>query len=137
MSERMRRTLCVNRNVYFFGLLLAIILFGLSDLARAAQAASEHPTWPGPGQLFVGACYQPIDRSPDQIDQDIAIMKRAGFNVVRMGDLWWDSFEPSQGKFTFEWFDRIMDKMQATGIRVILRAPGGKRQTGYPDQSGL
>ena len=72
----------------------------------------------------MGTCYQPIDRSPEQIDQDIAIMKRAGFNVVRMGDLSWDSFEPSQGKFTFEWFDRIMDKMQANGIRVILDIPG-------------
>ena len=51
-------------------------------------------------------------------------MKRAGFNVVRMGDLSWDSFEPSQGKFTFEWFDSIMDKMQAAGIRVILDVPG-------------
>jgi beta-galactosidase len=72
----------------------------------------------------VGACYQPIDRSPEQIDSDIAIMKRAGFNVVRMGDLSWDSFEPSQGKFQFEWFDRIMDKMQANGIRVVLDIPG-------------
>ena len=51
-------------------------------------------------------------------------MKRAGFNVVRMGDLSWDSFERSQGKFTFEWFDSIMDKMHAAGIRVILDIPG-------------
>jgi len=72
----------------------------------------------------VGSCYQPIDRSPEQIDHDIAIMKHAGFNVVRMGDLSWDSFEPSQGKFDFEWFDKIMDKMQANGIRVILDIPG-------------
>ena len=72
----------------------------------------------------MGACYQPIDRSREQIDSDIAIMKRAGFNVVRMGDLSWDSFEPSQGKFEFEWFDRIMDRMQAAGIRVILDIPG-------------
>jgi beta-galactosidase len=113
-----------NGKMYFFGLLLAIVSLGRSGLALAAQDATVHPTWPGPGQLFVGACYQPIDRSPEQIDQDIAIMKRAGFNVVRMGDLSWDSFEPSQGKFTFEWFDRIMDKMQANGIRVILDIPG-------------
>ena len=124
MSERMRRTICVNRNVYFFALLLAIAPLGLSQHARAADDSSAHPTWPGPGQLFVGTCYQPIDRSPEQIDQDIAIMKRASFNVVRMGDLSWDSFEPSQGEFTFEWFDRIMDKMQAAGIRVILDIPG-------------
>ena len=67
---------------------------------------------------------QPVDRSPDQINQDIAIMKHAGFNVARMGDLSWDSFEPSQGKFTFEWFDSIMDKMHAAGIQVILDIPG-------------
>ncbi len=51
-------------------------------------------------------------------------MKRAGFNVVRMGDLSWDSFEPAKGRFEFEWFDKIMDKMQAAGIRVILDIPG-------------
>jgi beta-galactosidase len=92
--------------------------------ASAAQTEPAHPNWPGPGQLYVGTCYQPIDRTPAQIDGDIAIMKHAGFNVVRMGDLSWDSFEPAQGKFTFEWFDKVMDKMQANGIRVILDIPG-------------
>jgi len=79
---------------------------------------------PCPGQLFVGTCYQPIDRTPEQIDRDIAIMKGAGFNVVRMGDLSWDSFEPSKGKFEFAWFDKIVDKMHANGIRVVLDIPG-------------
>jgi beta-galactosidase len=65
-----------------------------------------------------------VDRSPEQIDGDIAIMRHAGFNVVRMGDLSWDSFEPSRGKFEFEWFDRIMDKLHANGIGVILDIPG-------------
>ena len=124
MSERMRRRQNNNSNLHFFTLLLAITFLVLSCTALAAVDGSAHPAWPGPGQLFVGACYQPIDRSPEQIDQDIAIMKRAGFNVVRMGDLSWDSFEPSQGKFTFHWFDRIMNKMQANGIRVILHIPG-------------
>jgi beta-galactosidase len=105
---------------------IAIFLFTMSLLTPAlrAQNLGAHSNWPGPGQLFVGTCYQPIDRTPEQIDRDIAIMKRAGFNVVRMGDLSWDSFEPSKGKFEFDWFDRIMDKMQASGIRVILDIPG-------------
>jgi len=105
-----------------FSLFLTLIFTLTSDCV--GQNAATHPNWPGPGQLFVGACYQPIDRSPEQIDQDIAIMKRAGFNVVRMGDLSWDSFEPAQGKFEFNWFDRVMDKMQANEIRVILDIPG-------------
>ncbi len=103
---------------------LPLILMSMLGASSVAQTPSAHPNWPGPGQLFVGSCYQPIDRTPEQIDRDIAIMKHAGFNVVRMGDLSWDSFEPSQGKFTFEWFDKIMDKMQANGIRVIVDIPG-------------
>jgi len=51
-------------------------------------------------------------------------MKRAGFNVVRIGDLSWDSFEPSQGKFDFGWWDKIVAEMYANGIRVILDIPG-------------
>ena len=96
---------------------------GLTAPARA-QSAVGHPEWPGKGQLFVGTCYQPVDRSPDQIQQDIAIMKAAGFNLVRMGDLSWDSFEPEEGRFTFEWFDKVIDQMHQAGIRVIVDIPG-------------
>jgi beta-galactosidase len=90
----------------------------------AAQSTAGHPDWPGKGELFVGACYQPIDRTSEEIHRDIAIMKKAGFNLVRMGDLSWDSFEPSEGRFTFEWFDKVMDEMAANGIKVILDIPG-------------
>lgn len=103
---------------------VALILLSALSPASSAQSASAHPKWPGPGQIFVGTCYQPIDRTPEEIDHDISIMKQAGFNVVRMGDLSWDSFEPSRGKFEFEWFDSILDKMEANGIRVILDIPG-------------
>lgn len=91
---------------------------------------------PGPGQLFVGTCYQPVDRSSEQIDSDIAIMEGAGFNVVRMGDLSWDSFEPSEDRFEFAWFDAMLDKMHAHKIRVILDIPGSPApiwlHRGYP-----
>ena len=105
-------------------LTLCLLLAMACSTHSGAQDVPGHPNWPGPGQLFVGTCYQPVDRSAEQIDRDIAIMRRAGFNVVRMGDLSWDSFEPSQGKFEFDWFDKIMDKMQANEIKVILDIPG-------------
>lgn len=102
-------------------LALAVTTLPASALA---QSAAGHPDWPGKGDLFVGTCYQPVDRSPEQIRQDIAVMKAAGFNMIRMGDLAWDSFEPQEGRFTFEWFDKILDQMQAAGIRVIVDIPG-------------
>lgn len=89
-----------------------------------AQSAAGHPEWPGKGDIFVGTCYQPVDRSPAQIRQDIAVMRAAGFNMVRMGDLSWDSFEPEEGRFTFEWFDDVIAQMHKAGIRVVLDIPG-------------
>lgn len=105
-----------------FVVMLLIFLDGPQH--ALAQSAPGHPDWPGKGQLFVGTCYQPIDRTPEEIYQDIAIMKKAGFNLVRMGDLSWDSFEPSEGHFEFSWFDKILDEMAANGIKVILDIPG-------------
>jgi beta-galactosidase len=102
--------------------LLAAAALG-SAVARA-QSADGHPGWPGAGQLFVGTCYQPVDRSREQIKRDIALMKQAGFKVVRMGDLSWDYFEPSEGRFEFKTFDWIMDEMHAAGIKVILDIAG-------------
>jgi beta-galactosidase len=114
-----------NRNLHRpIKLIILLLLLISSTRISSSQQSTARPNWPGPGQLFVGTCYQPIDRTPEQIDGDIAIMQHAGFNIVRMGDLSWDSFEPSQGKFEFAWFDSIMDKMHAAGIRVILDIPG-------------
>ena len=101
---------------------LALAAFG-SGIVRA-QNAEGHPEWPGPGQLFVGTCYQPVDRSREQIQRDIERMRDAGFKVVRMGDLSWDYFEPAEGRFDFTTFDWIMDRMHEAGIKVILDIPG-------------
>jgi beta-galactosidase len=71
--------------------------------------------------LYVGVNYHPHDnKDPLKIRKDIQLMKDAGFTVVRMGHLAWDSYEPSEGKFDFAWFDQVMDCMQEAGIKVIL-----------------
>src|ERR1035437_5219273 len=71
--------------------------------------------------LYVGANYHPHDdKNLEKIKSDIQLMKAAGLNVVRMGHLAWDSYEPSEGQFDFDWFDKVMDMMNQAGIRVIL-----------------
>jgi beta-galactosidase len=107
-------------------LTVACVLAGVVlsfDIARA-QSAEGRKDWPGAGQLFVGTNYQSVDRSREQIKRDIARMRKAGFKVVRMGDLSWDHFEPAEGQFDFAIFDWIMDEMHAAGIKVMLDIPG-------------
>ncbi|AEV98713.1 beta-galactosidase [Niastella koreensis] len=72
-------------------------------------------------QLYVGANYHPHDdKNAEKIKRDIELMKEAGFTVVRMGHLAWDSYEPAERKFDFAWFDQVMDEMNKAGIKVIL-----------------
>jgi len=90
-------------------LIITIALFFLSSMNGLSQS------------LYVGANYHPHDdKNPDKIIKDIDLMKAAGLNVVRMGHLAWDSYEPSEGKFDFKWFDMVMDMMDKAGIKVIL-----------------
>jgi len=63
--------------------------------------------------------YMPMER----LDEDIKLMKDAGISVVRVGESTWSLFEPREGEFEFAWMDRIIDKMHAAGIKVILGTP--------------
>ena len=72
-------------------------------------------------QLYVGANYHPHDdKNIEKIKSDIELMKAAGFTCVRMGHLAWDSYEPAEGKFDFDWFDEVMDELNKANIKVIL-----------------
>lgn len=89
--------------------LFLISVFFLSGLLSQAQ------------ELYVGANYHPHDdKNIEKIKRDIRLMKEAGFKTVRMGHLAWDSYEPAEGQFDFEWFDKVMDLMNEAGIKVIL-----------------
>jgi beta-galactosidase len=72
------------------------------------------------GELYVGTNYHPHDSDPETWTRDIRLMREAGFRVVRLGHLAWDSYEPADGRFGFAWFDQVMDRMHAAGIKVIL-----------------
>jgi beta-galactosidase len=90
-------------------LILTAVAFLLSIVGANAQV------------LYVGANYHPHDdKNIDKIKTDIRLMKEAGMNVVRLGHLAWDSYEPADGVFDFEWFDEVMDLLDEAGIKVIL-----------------
>jgi beta-galactosidase len=58
-----------------------------------------------------------------RLDKDVALMKAAGLNVVRMGESSWSLWEPEDGQFEYAWMDCIVDAMSKAGIKVILGTP--------------
>ena len=86
----------------------------------AAAATLDFPT------ILYGAAYYNEYMPGDQdarLQKDVALMKAAGLNVVRMGESTWSLWEPEDGHFEYAWMDRIVDAMGKAGIKVILGTP--------------
>ena len=98
--------------------LLTFLLTAL--LAVSASAIAQTKTFNKP---LYGAAYYSEYTPTDRLDEDIRLMKEAGLTVVRVGESTWSLFEPQDGQFEFAWMDRILDKMYAAGIKVILGTP--------------
>lgn len=72
---------------------------------------------------YLGAAYYPEDWPLEQIDQDIELMKKAGCNVMRIGEFAWSRMEPQEGQYDFEWLHLVMDKLAEASIATILGTP--------------
>ena len=71
----------------------------------------------------LGVCYYPEQWAEGLWEDDFSRMRTLGFSVVRMAEFAWSIFEPSEGSFCFDFFDRVMDLAHRSGLRVILGTP--------------
>lgn len=81
------------------------------------------------GRLLHGADYnyeQWLDR-PEILDQDFEFMKKAGCNAMTVGIFSWTAYEKREGVYSFEWMDRLLDRLHAAGLSAILSTPTGSK----------
>jgi beta-galactosidase len=105
-------------------LLLTAPIF-ISVTLAAGQAAPTTPDLNFPTVRYGAAYYNeymPGDQNA-RLEKDVALMKAAGLNVVRMGESTWSLWEPEDGHFEYAWMDRVVDAMSKAGIKVILGTP--------------
>ena len=76
-----------------------------------------------------GGDYNPDQwiETPEVWDEDMRLMKLAHCNAMTVGIFSWASLEPEEGKFTFDWLDRIMDMLAENGAFAVLATPSGAR----------
>jgi beta-galactosidase len=105
-------------------LLIACAVNSQTPQSTPAQKALDFPT------VLYGAAYyneyMPQDTptaQDERLQKDVALMKAAGLNVVRMGESTWSLWEPEDGRFEYAWMDRVVDAMGRAGIKVILGTP--------------
>ncbi|SER90838.1 beta-galactosidase [Gracilibacillus ureilyticus] len=80
-------------------------------------------------KMLHGADYNPEqwEKYPEVLEEDIRLMKQANCNVMSVGIFSWGKLEPEEGKFTFEWMDKLLDTFHENGIYALLATPTGAR----------
>ncbi len=70
-----------------------------------------------------GGDYNPDQWTPDVWAEDMRLMKLAHCNAMSVGIFSWTHLEPEEGRYTFEWLDRIMDLLAENDAYAVLATP--------------
>lgn len=76
-----------------------------------------------PEGLRFGAAYYYEYQPTDSLERDLDLMAAAHFNVIRVGESVWSTWEPRNGVFELDWLQPVLDGAHARGIGVILGTP--------------
>ena len=74
-------------------------------------------------ELLYGAAYYDEYMPYERLEKDVAMMKKAGINTVRIAESTWSTCEPQEGVFDFSHVIRVMDAMEEAEINVIIGTP--------------
>jgi len=73
--------------------------------------------------MYIGADYYPEHWPKSRWKTDARLMRKAGFNVVRLAEFAWVFMEPEEQRFEFSWLDEALAVLGAHGISAILCTP--------------
>jgi beta-galactosidase len=93
-----------------------LIIYSLGSSIAVAQSYSFH-------DILFGVAYYHEYMPYERLEQDVALMKDAGINYVRLGESTWQLWEPKEGEFEFAWMDQVVSAMHKAGIKVIIGTP--------------
>ena len=76
-----------------------------------------------PAHVLFGAAYYHEYQPRERLKTDLDMMADAHFNVIRVGESVWSTWEPENGRFDLEWLEPVLDGAHERGIAVVLGTP--------------
>lgn len=73
--------------------------------------------------MTVGIYYYPEHWNPDQWERDIKQISSMGFEFIHLAEFAWVQMEPEEGKYNFDWLDRVIGFAAKYNLKVIMCTP--------------
>ena len=73
--------------------------------------------------MWRGVDYYPEQWDISLIDEDLNNILELGCNVIRIAEFAWHLMEKTEGNFDFSFFDHVIAKAKAKGLKVIMGTP--------------
>jgi len=73
--------------------------------------------------LWHGGDFSPEQWPPELLETDLRLMDDAHCQVFSVGIFSWAALEPSEGRFDFDWLDRVLDAFAERGKFAALATP--------------
>lgn len=74
-------------------------------------------------ELLFGTAYYNEYMPCERIQQDFDLMQKIGFNVIRIAESSWSTWEPEDGEFDFSKLTTVLDLACQNDIKVIVATP--------------
>jgi beta-galactosidase len=103
-----------------FGIIL--ILFVVASRLKA-QPQNANVFFPESDLITTGMYYYPEHWPENQWERDIKKMSEMGFEFVHVAEFAWYKMEPVEGKFEFEWLDKVVNLCTKYGMKVVMCTP--------------
>jgi beta-galactosidase len=100
--------------------LLFAVSLAAASLACGAGAETPAPSLP---PLMLGSAWYPEQWPESQWESDLALMQRAGFTMVRIGEFAWSSLESFEGRYTLDWMERAVAAAARHGMVTVIGTP--------------
>src|SRR5256714_14477102 len=73
--------------------------------------------------MKIGTYYYPEQWPREQWERDFDHIAAMGLQIVHMAEFAWNSLEPAEDKFDFEWLERSVELAAKRKLDVILCTP--------------
>lgn len=73
--------------------------------------------------MWLGVDYYPEQWDFELLEQDLDTILELGCNVIRIGEFSWHMMEKEEGCYDFSFFDHVIERAKAKGLKVIMGTP--------------